>query len=62
MPAVSTKQRKWAFGVKGEKWARAHHFDTPGKLPASASKKKAKAKKKPARAKKKPTTRARRKT
>ena len=30
MPAKSRKQQKWAFGVKGEKWARAHHFDKLG--------------------------------
>ncbi len=34
MPAKSAAQRRWAFGVKGKKWAKAHHFDTPGKLPA----------------------------
>jgi hypothetical protein len=33
MPAKSQKQRRWAFGVKGEKWARNHHFDNKGKLP-----------------------------
>ena len=33
MPAVSEQQRKWAFAVKGEKWARAHHYDNKGKLP-----------------------------
>lgn len=27
MPAKSRRQQKWAFAVKGEKWARAHHFD-----------------------------------
>jgi hypothetical protein len=27
MPAKSQKQRRWAFAVKGPKWARAHHFD-----------------------------------
>jgi hypothetical protein len=27
MPAVSRQQQKWAFAVKGEAWARAHHFD-----------------------------------
>jgi hypothetical protein len=26
-PARSEKQRRWAFGVKGKKWAKAHHFD-----------------------------------
>ena len=33
MPAKSSQQRKWAFGVKGPAWAKAHHFDNPGKLP-----------------------------
>jgi hypothetical protein len=28
MPARSRKQQKWAFAAKGEKWAKAHHFDT----------------------------------
>ena len=36
MPAKSEAQRKWAFGVKGPAWAKAHHFDTKGKLPARA--------------------------
>lgn len=27
MPAKSQAQRRWAFAVMGEKWARAHHFD-----------------------------------
>ncbi len=27
MPAVSERQRRWAFAVKGEAWARKHHFD-----------------------------------
>ncbi len=40
MPAKSSAQRKWAFAVKGAQWAKAHHFDTPGKLPARAGKKK----------------------
>ena len=40
MPAVSQAQRKWAFSVKGEKWARKHHFDNPGKLPKRARKRK----------------------
>lgn len=43
MPAKSRQQQKWAFAVKGEKWAKAHHFD---ELAAGASKKKPKAKKK----------------
>jgi hypothetical protein len=34
MPAKSSAQRRWAFAVKGAAWARKHHFDTPGKLPA----------------------------
>jgi hypothetical protein len=46
MPAKSSAQRKWAFAVKGAKWARAHHFDTPGKLPARVAKKKVKKRKK----------------
>ena len=33
MPAVSQQQRRWAFAVKGAAWAKAHHFDNPGKLP-----------------------------
>lgn len=40
MPAKSAAQRRWAFGVKGKKWAKAHHFDTPGKLPARVGRKK----------------------
>jgi hypothetical protein len=27
MPAVSRKQQRWAFAVKGEAWARKHHYD-----------------------------------
>jgi len=38
MPARSEQQRKWAFAVKGEKWARAHHYDNKGKLPKHAGK------------------------
>ncbi len=41
MPAKSQAQRRWAFGVKGKKWAKAHHFDNPGRLPARVRKKKA---------------------
>jgi hypothetical protein len=45
MPAVSQAQRKWAFAVKGAKWAKEHHFDPPpGPLPARVGKKKAKKK------------------
>jgi len=36
MPSVSAAQRRWAFAAKGEQWAKAHHMDTPGKLPARA--------------------------
>lgn len=39
MPARSQAQRRWAFGKMGAKWAKAHHFDTPGKLPARVGKK-----------------------
>ena len=47
MPARSEAQRKWAFAVKGEAWARKHHMDNPGKLPARVKAKKPKAKSKP---------------
>jgi hypothetical protein len=33
MPAVSSQQRRWAFAVKGEAWARKHHMANKGKLP-----------------------------
>jgi hypothetical protein len=33
MPAKSQAQRRWAFGVKGPTWARAHGYDNKGKLP-----------------------------
>jgi hypothetical protein len=42
MPAKSQKQRRWAFGVKGEKWARSHHFDNKGKLPKKSRRSKKK--------------------
>jgi len=40
MPAKSRAQQKWAFAVKGEKWAKAHHFDelAPGKAKAQKPK------------------------
>jgi hypothetical protein len=38
VPAESQAQRRWAFGVKGEKWAKRHHFDNPGKLPKRVKK------------------------
>ena len=40
MPAKSQAQRKWAFGVMGEKWARKHHRDNRGNPPARKAKKK----------------------
>jgi len=52
--AVSQKQRAWAFGAKGEKWAKAHSFDNAGKLPkVSKTKSARKARNKKARTKKK---------
>jgi hypothetical protein len=33
MPARSQAQRRWAYGVKGAKWAKKHHFNNKGKLP-----------------------------
>jgi len=36
MPAKSEAQRRWAFGRKGAAWAKRHHFDNRGKLPARA--------------------------
>lgn len=50
MPAKSQKQRAFIYATKGKKWAKAHHFDNPGKLPKRVKKKakpKAAAKKKP---------------
>lgn len=38
MPARSQAQRRWAFGVMGEKWSREHHFDNKGKLPEHVDK------------------------
>ena len=40
MPARSQAQRRWAFGVKGARWARKHHFDNKGKLPKRVKRKK----------------------
>jgi hypothetical protein len=40
MPARSQAQRRWAFGTKGSKWAKSHHFDNKGKLPKTTSGKK----------------------
>jgi hypothetical protein len=33
MPAVSQKQRAFIYATKGPAFAKAHHFDNPGKLP-----------------------------
>lgn len=45
-PAKSQAQRKWAYGVKGKKWAEAHHYNNKGPLPKRVGKKsKPKAKK-----------------
>lgn len=33
MPAKSEAQRQFIYGVKGKKFAEAHHFDNKGKLP-----------------------------
>jgi hypothetical protein len=38
MPAKSEAQRAWAFGAMGPEWAKKHHYDNPGKLPAKAVK------------------------
>lgn len=45
MPARSSAQRRWAFGVKGKKWAIAHHFNNKGKLPKRVGKKRSKKRK-----------------
>lgn len=42
MPAKSEAQRRFIYGVKGKAFAKAHHFDNPGKLPARVGKKKTK--------------------
>lgn len=39
MPAKSQAQRRWAFGKMGVKWAKRHHYDNPGPLPARVGKK-----------------------
>lgn len=41
MPAKSEAQRRYIYGVRGAKFAKRHHFDNKGKLPAKAGKKKA---------------------
>ena len=45
MPAKSEAQRRFIYATKGAKFAKAHHFDNKGKLPARVGKK-SKAKKK----------------
>ncbi len=40
MPAKSEAQRRFIYGVKGKKFAEAHHFDNKGKLPAKVKSKK----------------------
>lgn len=34
MPARSQAQRRWAYGKMGKAWAKRHHYNTKGKLPA----------------------------
>ena len=45
MPFKSQAQRKWAFAVKGATWAKKHHMDNKGKLPARVKGKTRKGKK-----------------
>lgn len=57
MPAKSQAQRAYIYATKGKKWAKAHGFDNPGKLPARVKRKgklkvKKKAKAKPRKRKK----------
>ncbi len=40
MPAKSQAQRAFIYAAKGAKFAKAHHFDNKGKLPARAKAKK----------------------
>lgn len=40
MPSVSQKQRAFIFATKGEKFARAHHFDNKGQLPERSPRRK----------------------
>ena len=46
MPAKSEAQRRFIYGVKGPQFAREHHFDNPGKLPARVKPKAKKGKRK----------------
>ena len=34
MPAVSEAQRRYLYAKFGPAWAKRHHFDNKGKLPA----------------------------
>jgi hypothetical protein len=43
MPAVSEAQRRFLNAHFGHEWAKEHHFDNTGKLPARARKAKKKA-------------------
>jgi len=36
MPAKSQAQRRYLHAKFGKSWAKKHHFDTKGKLPARA--------------------------
>jgi hypothetical protein len=40
MPAKSQAQRRWAHAVMGPAWAKRHHFNTKGKLPKKARRRK----------------------
>ena len=42
MPARSEAQRRFMFGVKGEKFARAHGYDNKGPLPKKSKRRKGK--------------------
>lgn len=35
MPAVSQKQRAYLYHKFGPEWAKKHHFDNKGQLPAT---------------------------
>lgn len=54
MPAKSQAQRKFIYATKGAKFAKAHHFDNKGKLPAKAKGKVKVKKAKPKKTKSKP--------
>lgn len=56
MPAKSEAQRRFIYAKKGAAWAKKHHFDNPGKLPARVGKKKSKKKRSRPKTKKRKTT------